>query len=330
MRFLDLFAGAGGMSLGLQNAGFQHGIGVEIDADARATYEKNIGPCIGIDLGSAAAAIKSLRDAGPFDLVVGGPPCTDFSSVGLRDQTRGSADLTGIFGLLVSALKPRVFIMENVASSRDSDAYRFAMRGLAGIRYGIASVVVEAARLGVPQQRRRLITVGVRDSLSVDRLPDLVEGAYSLQPLSMQQHGDQIGHVFPPLYYVHPRARNRRGIWSSEAPCATVRGVNRPIPPGYRRHPNDAGDPRDARPLTTTERALVQTFPLKYEFVGCKTSIEKQIGNAVPPMLAQFVGEQLREILAIEGILAVQRVAANAQHQRRRPTLFDVIDKGVA
>ena len=302
MRFLDLFAGAGGMSLGLRNAGFQHGIGVEIDADARATYEKNIGPCIGIDLGSAAAAIKSLRDAGPFDLVAGGPPCTDFSSVGLRDQARGSADLTGIFGLLVMALRPRIFVMENVAEARLSNAYTFAIKGLEGIEYVTSSCVMMSEFAGVPQQRRRLFTVGLRRDVRGLMFPELVEAAYAAGPLSMRAYGDQIGHVFPETYYVHPRAKDRRGIWSSQHPAATVRGVNRPIPPSYRQHRGDAGDPRMSRPLTTQERALVQTFPADFAFVGSKTSVERQIGNAVPPELARFVGDRIQEIIAIQSV----------------------------
>lgn len=103
--------------------------------------------------------------------------------------------------------------------------------------------------------------------------------------------GDEFNTDF---YYRHPRSYARRGIFSIDEPSPTVRGVNRPIPATYRIHPGDATDDlANVRPLTTLERARIQTFPKEFIFKGSKTDLEQIIGNAVPVELAAYVGKHL-------------------------------------
>ena len=102
--------------------------------------------------------------------------------------------------------------------------------------------------------------------------------------------GDSLGLDY---YYRHPRNYSRRGVFSIDEPSPTVRGVNRPLPPGYKKH---SGDPininlSDIRPLTTIERSYLQTFPDTFKFEGTKTNLEQMIGNAVPVNLAEFVAK---------------------------------------
>jgi len=106
--------------------------------------------------------------------------------------------------------------------------------------------------------------------------------------------GESLGIEY---YYRHPRNYNRRGIFSIDEPSPTVRGVNRPLPSGYKKH---AGDPPDVnlkttRPLTTIERSYLQTFPESFKFHGTKTNLEQMIGNAVPVNLARFVAKGILE-----------------------------------
>jgi len=107
-------------------------------------------------------------------------------------------------------------------------------------------------------------------------------------------------------YYRHPRNYSRRGIFSVDEPAPTVRGVNRPVPDGYKGHP---GDPikvsRKLRPLTTSERARLQTFPANFKWVGSKTDLEQMIGNAVPVRLAEFVAKAILEYAEISYKLGV-------------------------
>lgn len=100
-------------------------------------------------------------------------------------------------------------------------------------------------------------------------------------------------------YYRHPRNYNRRGIFSIDEPSPTIRGVNRPIPPGYKLNSCDPENInlKNIRPLTTKERSLIQTFPKNFIFEGSKTDLEQMIGNAVPVNLAKFVGSSLLEYI---------------------------------
>ena len=93
----------------------------------------------------------------------------------------------------------------------------------------------------------------------------------------------------------HPRNYNRRGIFSIDEPAPTMRGVNRPLPKGYK---GSANDPCPVSPdlhvLTSRERSLIQTFPEDFKWVGTKTEVEQMIGNAVPVKLGQFVAETVK------------------------------------
>ena len=99
-------------------------------------------------------------------------------------------------------------------------------------------------------------------------------------------------------YYRHPRSYKRRGVFSIYEPSPTIRGVNRPIPSGYSKHPGDTADVLDkVRPLTTIERSYIQTFPKDFIFRGSKTNLEQIIGNAVPVKLGEFVAHALNEYI---------------------------------
>lgn len=99
-------------------------------------------------------------------------------------------------------------------------------------------------------------------------------------------------------YYRHPRSYVRRGIFSIDEPSPTIRGVNRPMPKGYKIHNNDPVKTKDGiRPLTSIERSYIQTFPNSFRFSGSKTDIEQMIGNAVPVNLAAFVAESIKRFI---------------------------------
>ena len=117
----------------------------------------------------------------------------------------------------------------------------------------------------------------------------------SKKPTTIRDYyGNSLGFEY---YYRHPRNYSRRAIFSIDEPAPTMRGVNRPIPKGYPGHPNDACPvDENTHALTTKERALIQTFPSSFEWVGSKTDIEQMIGNAVPVKLAEYVAETVKLI----------------------------------
>ena len=117
-------------------------------------------------------------------------------------------------------------------------------------------------------------------------------------PMTLHDYfGDSLGFEF---YYRHPRNYNRRAVFSIDEPAPTIRGVNRPVPKGYPGHKNDACPvTKDLHVLSTQERAMIQTFPKNYKWIGSKTDIEQMIGNAVPVNLAEFVGEAIKSIVGV-------------------------------
>jgi DNA (cytosine-5)-methyltransferase 1 len=118
------------------------------------------------------------------------------------------------------------------------------------------------------------------------------EDKIASKPLTVRAYlGDELDVTH---YYRHPRSYARRAVYSVDEPAPTMRGTNRPVAPGYRRHPLDAADPSATRALTTHERSRIQTFPKNWRWTGRKLEIDQMIGNAVPVVLAQFVADAIQ------------------------------------
>lgn len=295
MRTADLFAGCGGLSLGFLRAGYRLVAAIDSWEAARRCYEANLPghPFFQMDLSKTEEALEVLRPLAP-QVVIGGPPCQDFSQAGKR--TEGDrADLTVRFALLVARLAPQAFVFENVEGALFSKAYAEARRYWREAGYGLTEVVLDAAFYGVPQRRRRLFAIGIRRAEDGLLAPHLEHRA-SPRPLTLREYaGDRLPFQY---YYRHPRNYERRGIFSVDEPAPTVRGTNRPLPPGYRKHPKDPVAPFPGlRAMTPEERALVQTFPEGWRWPGTKSQVELLVGNAVPPQLAFHVASALREVL---------------------------------
>ena len=228
-----------------------------------------------------------------IDLIAGGPPCQDFSSAGKRDLAGGRADLTYSYAEIVRAVRPQFFVMENVERIRKSNIILEVMELFEKSGYGLTAVLLDASYCGAPQARQRFFLVGALDAPHDFLLGHLFR-TLSEKPLTVRDYfGERIDVEY---YYRHPRNYSRRGVYSIDEPSATVRGVNRPLPPGYELHHNDPEgiELSAVRPLTAQERAEIQTFPPDFEFVGTKTAREQMIGNAVPVALGRFVGSALR------------------------------------
>lgn len=293
---IDLFAGCGGLSLGLKQAGFDVIAGFDNWDPALEVYNRNMDhPGYKLDLADLEASLSVLTPwMDRAGIIVGGPPCQDFSSAGNRIEA-GRADLTEKFASIVSALQPAAFVMENVERAKDARVYLHSLEILRAAGYGVTKVVLDASLCGVPQKRKRLFAIGVKGH-GDDTLRDRLEGNLDSKPMTLRRYfGDKLGIEH---YYRHPRSYARRAVFSVDEPSATIRGVNRPVPPGYPGHPGDTiSVHKGLRPLTTAERAMVQTFPATFDFGRTKTSAEQMIGNAVPVRLGQYVGEQLAKHL---------------------------------
>ena len=293
LNVVDLFCGCGGLSLGFQNAGFNivrafdnwdKAVGIynsNFDHEAKLVDAYNL----------TAAYIESFSP----DVIIGGPPCQDYSSAGKQDETQGRANLTLRYAELVCEVQSKWFVMENVDRILKSQTLPKAINIFKSSGYGLSQVVLDASLCGVPQKRKRFFLIGHMG----DNDDFLTESLYSDLSSKSTTIRDYLGDEFhTEYYYRHPRSYARRGIFSIDEPSPTIRGVNRPIPPGYPIHSGDAtNDLSKVRPLTTLERARIQTFPASFEFSGSKTDLEQMIGNAVPVDLAKYVAIHLKNYI---------------------------------
>lgn len=294
MNAVDLFAGCGGLSLGFQNAGINIKAAFEFWDVAANCYEKNFNhPVHRVDLSDTETAIKLIESYNP-DIIIGGPPCQDFSFAGKRIEA-SRASLTGSYADIICSVKPKYFVMENVDRAAKSNAYSEARKKYKENGYGLTEVILDASKCGVPQKRKRFFCIGIRGD-SDDAVKKIINSKMSKEPTTLRDYyGNTLGFEF---YYRHPRNYSRRAIFSIDEPAPTMRGVNRPVPKGYPGHPNDACELSPSiRALTTAERALIQTFPKDYIWIGNKTDTEQMIGNAVPVKLAEFVASSVLEYI---------------------------------
>jgi len=289
---VDLFAGAGGFSLGFMKAGFKISSAFDTWDVAIATYRKNFDhPIVKIDLSDVEGAAKIIKQTCLYDVIVGGPPCQDFSHAGNRIEA-DRANLTVAFASIIDKLRPRYFVMENVGRAKTTSSYREARAIFKSSGYGLIEITPDASLYEVPQRRKRFIVMGALDSTDNFISPAFEEFA-SARPMTVRDYmGERLDVEH---YYRHPRNYTRRAIFSIDEPSPTVRGVNRPIPGNYVSHPGDSclvGN--GVRPLTTQERAMLQTFPESYVWSGSKTDQEQQVGNAIPVNLAYAIGKYLQ------------------------------------
>lgn len=327
---IDLFAGAGGLSLGLEAAGIEALFAVEIVPDAVATYRATFP---GAQVNAADIREVDFRRWAGVDVVAGGPPCQPFSVGGLRLGRDDARDFLPEFVRAVLEVRPRTFIMENVPGLISFGPYLRSVLGPLFDLYAISEPqVLNAADYGVPQSRKRLVIVGSRDGAAF-RLPP---GSSDLRvPAGMVLTREPRGEPNPSKIVYAKRPDLRPNPYQGHLFNGGGRAIelNRPSPtilaaaggnkthfidlenrvPTYHRHLKKGGAPLvgelpGARRLTVMESAALQSFPEGVRFSGSRSSQYTQIGNAVPPRLAQAIGEELMD--QVLGRSRRKRVAA--------------------
>jgi len=313
---IDLFSGAGGLSLGLQEAGFESLFAIEIDADAAATYRACF-PRTEVHQGD----IRNMDFAHwrGVDLVAGGPPCQPFSIGGLRRGWDDHRDLLPEFVRAVMEARPKAFLLENVPGLVSFGAYLADVLAPLSDLYRIAGPrLVNTADFGVPQSRRRLIVIGTRDGAPF-KMPD---GDCAHMPSGMVLTGEPLGQANPSKISFAKRPDLRPNPYHGQLFNGGGRPIDlaRPAPtilasaggnkthfldlehrvPGYHAHLAAGGDPfrgelPGARRLTVLESTALQSFPSRVVFSGPRSSQYRQVGNAVAPRLAQAIGVALSE-----------------------------------
>lgn len=327
MRAVELFAGAGGMSLGLKQAGFDVVAAYDSWRAAVDSYRVNLGGYVRQadlkDIFSIAPAIIAQRP----DIIAGGPPCQDFSPAGERVEGE-RAGLTRAFAMFVCIVRPRWFLMENVPQAATSQAWADARAMLVRAGYGLTETKLNASFYGVPQARKRLFVVGKLGEQD-GFLESALAAARSEKPTTVREMlGDALGDAF----YLHPRHPGKRGIWSADDPAPTVRGSSRrPMPASYQPHPADAALAENgfiyARPMRAGRGVLSLDEPFstvtRSSFEGLH---ERYILNPHPkdPVPATSAAVPTREQISriqgfppgwdwsAAGVRAVEQMVANA------------------
>ena len=296
LRAIDLFCGAGGFSLGLQEAGILSEWAVDHWQPAVDCFNANILHALAERADIAAdfdSLVEQVRGWGEFDVICGGPPCQDFSLNRAHEAVHGErAELTPIFARFVAAVKPKWVVMENVTVSWRAPAYARALRILQAAGYHIHAEKVDCSRFGVPQARERLITIG-----RIDWLPWSILGGLGADDhqLTMRAYFESIGEPLDCDWYIshHQFVKMRRCVYSVDRPsvCMTT---------GYHQysdyeHPLNPVPQAQAMKLTRRQRAAIQTFPSWYKWPDAHTPAQRLIGNAVPPALAKRIGARIVE-----------------------------------
>lgn len=290
LRTIDLFSGCGGMSLGFQNVGFNIIAAFDNWKPATNVYRMNFDhPVYEKDLMDQDVQ-QEIVEMAP-DVIIGGPPCQDFSSAGHRNVRLGRATLTRTFSDIVTATLPKYFVMENVPTITKAEILTEVLGEFRKVGYGLTETIIDASFCGVPQARKRYVLIGCLGEKD-DFIRSHLEEDYSDKPMTMYDYfGDTLGVEY---YFRVPRSYSRRGVFSIYEPCQTIRGVDRPIPSGYKGHPSDPVEigPK-VRALTVLERSYVQTFPKTFKFEGTKTDLNQMIGNAVPVKLSEHIARAI-------------------------------------
>jgi DNA (cytosine-5)-methyltransferase 1 len=285
-RVIDLFCGAGGLSIGFEKAGYDVILAIDNMDAAVSHYNKNIEP-VAKNIDISEMDKSELPDC---EGIIGGPPCQGFSLAGKRDPNDERSSLVYDFVEAVEKKQPKFFLMENVTGLKSSEKQSALRELFNDAGYEIRVKELQADNFGVPQTRERLFFFGVREDLNKDM--DQLDSVLN----DLRRDGGSLKKALPnfekPFFYRHPYSYGRRAVYPVEDPYPTVRTVHRPMPSTYEFHENDATeDPEKVRHLSEEELALIQTFPEDYEWEGTKKTIRTLIGNAVPTELGRSVAE---------------------------------------
>lgn len=324
-KYIDLFAGAGGMSLGFDNAEFENVLAVEYDKCFAETYSFNF-PKHNLKVADIKTIsndeIKKLIGNRKIDVIIGGPPCQGFSIAGkigrnFIDDERNQ--LFKEFVRFVEVVKPRIFVMENVAALKTHNKGKTIeeiIKEFEKIGYTVKCDVLNAVDYGVPQQRRRIFVIGtlgkenkfnfpkkttkqmtIKDALK--DLPELKSGEtsdipnhnamnHSKQMLEKMSYVKDGGNRNDIPEDIRPKSGDIRKYirYNSNEPSICITGDMRKV---FHFNQN--------RALTGRELARIQTFPDDFIFKGNAGRVQQQIGNAVPPKLAFQIANSVKEVL---------------------------------
>ena len=288
MKVVSLFSGAGGLDLGFKMAGHDIIWANDLYGDAVETYRLNLGDHIVCE-DIFKVDEKNVPDC---DIIIGGFPCQGFSVANTKRHEGDERNaLYKQLIRIIDAKKPKFFLAENLSDFSE-------------LGYKVKYKILNAADYGVPQTRQRVIIVGVRNDVDfeynfpkathskdgADGLPKWISVSEAMAPIpDPDSPNDMLNHEYSKYKLNFNGYLGHRQLDPEKpAPTVTARGDNKggvvilPHPNGERR-------------MSCRELAAVQSFPLDYEFYGNRSSIYRQIGNAVPPLVGYAVANEFNQ-----------------------------------
>jgi DNA (cytosine-5)-methyltransferase 1 len=353
LTFASLYSGCGGLDLGFARAGMRPAWANDIDAHAVETYSKiskvtdpqwkdaaQLFEGHSSVVGDVRAAARELRP-GMADVVIGGPPCQGFSVAGRMDPDDPRSRHVFNFLEVVARMRPRAFVMENVAALARNRRWADVISTLAAVAgrdYDVRLLVLNASHWGVPQARERMFLVGLPRSTGglvmplaptaacapnvgsmLRRMPaagtpgnlSLCTARITMAKIPVLRLSPFAGMLFNgqgrPVDLNRPAPTLPATMGGNRTPIIDLSQLEQGADPwvvGYHRHLMAGGAPLAMLPpearlrrLTVEEAAAIQTFPSDMQWSGPQSARFRQIGNAVPPVLAWHVARAVRTAL---------------------------------
>ena len=325
---LELFAGAGGLALGLERANFEPLALIEIEKDAAATLKLNRTQWNVINDDIANISPLDLEYffcimRGELDLLSGGAPCQAFSYAGKRlglDDARGT--LFYHYAVFLQKLQPKIFLFENVRGLLTHDkgrTFQTMLNVFTDCGYRVEKKILNAWDYGNAQKRERLITIGVRADLSLKInfpppqnykpvLRDVLKNVPQSLGAKYSEHKRKLFELVPPGGYWRDLPEElakpyMKSCWHMEGGRTGIlrrMSLDEPslaVLTSPTQKQTERCHPTEARPFTVRENARIQSFPDDWQFCGSMYSQYRQVGNAVPVNLAFAVADEIRKVL---------------------------------
>lgn len=304
---VSTFSGCGGSSLGYQMAGGKVRLAVEWDKNAVDTYRLNFPdtPIYHGDIvelrGEEALELSGLR-RGELDVLDGSPPCQGFSTSGKRMYHDPRNSLFMEFARLIEVFRPKVLVMENVSGmvkGKMKILFAKILTVLKDSGYRVSARLLDAAYFNVPQHRRRMIFIGVRNDLGIEPSHPKVQSKLLSVGRALN------GHI-PDR--VPPRTNTRSNVWADKTlpgkshsrhfsiqrahpnrPCPTIPKSVKPNASCQLLHPSEK------RVLSISELKVLSSYPPEFQLIGGFTDQWARIGNSVPPNFMRAIAEHIRD-----------------------------------
>jgi len=331
-KVIDLFCGAGGLSKGFEDAGFDIIAGFDTCKDSIQTFINNHNDAKGV-ITDLSKPILNIEDYKNVEVVIGGPPCQGFSISGKRNPDDERNSLYKAYLHTLEAIQPKYFVMENVPNLVSMDQGKIKdqiIDDLSKLGYTITYKIFNAKDFGVPQSRRRVIFIGSLNGHEINvGAPDEREISCFEAISDLPEESLTYGSGYPERAFSTYQERmrlNSQGIFNHEITnhSEKTKSIISLVPDGknYKSLPDELKDTRKVniawtrfnskkpsntidtghrhhfhykwnRVPTVRESARLQSFPDNFIFSGSKTSQYRQVGNAVPPIMAKVIAEQI-------------------------------------